>query len=195
LDWKETLLLPKTEFPMRASLAEREPVWLKRWEDSQQYQRILAEREASGAPHFVLHDGPPYPTGGIHYGTLLNKVIKDMVVRSQLLMGKYVKFVPGWDCHGLPIEHQVEVAAGKSELSVTEFRARCEEHAHKYVDVMRSEFKRIGCLGTWDEPYLTLNTQYEYAIAKQLAGFAAAGLLYRAKRPVQWCMRCKTALA
>ncbi|MDZ4697601.1 MAG: isoleucine--tRNA ligase [Deltaproteobacteria bacterium] len=195
MDWKETLLLPKTEFPMRASLAEREPVWLKRWEDSQQYQRILAEREASGAPHFVLHDGPPYPTGGIHYGTLLNKVIKDMVVRSQLLMGKYVKFVPGWDCHGLPIEHQVEVAAGKSELSVTEFRARCEEHAHKYVDVMRSEFKRIGCLGTWDEPYLTLNTQYEYAIAKQLAGFAAAGLLYRAKRPVQWCMRCKTALA
>ncbi len=212
VDWKDTLCLPQTQFPMKADLARREPEWLARWEQEGQYARILAEREAAGAPRFVLHDGPPYATGGIHYGTLLNKVLKDIIVRAQLMAGKSVHFIPGWDCHGLPIELQIEQelkksadksgdktatsdAESKGGLSVTEFRARCEAHAHKYVNVMRSEFKRLGCVGHWDRPYLTLNPTYEATIVKQLAGFARGGLLYRAKRPVQWCARCQTALA
>ena len=219
MDWKDTLCLPQTQFPMKADLARREPEWLARWESEGLYQRILQERDAAAAPKFVLHDGPPYPTGGIHYGTLLNKVLKDIIVRSALLAGKSAKFVPGWDCHGLPIEHQVEqevTAARKAEgktpdaaapgdssglgfqkagLSAIEFRARCEAHARKYVDVMRSEFKRLGCMGDWDHPYLTLSREYEVAIVKQLAGFARANLLYRAKRPVHWSIPVRTALA
>ncbi|MDX2021928.1 MAG: isoleucine--tRNA ligase [Deltaproteobacteria bacterium] len=203
---------------MKADLARREPEWLARWESEGLYTRILKDRAEANAPAFVLHDGPPYPTGGIHYGTLLNKVLKDIIVRAQLLSGKAVKFVPGWDCHGLPIEHQVEQevtkarkAEGKPDaateagdaglgfqkagLSAIEFRARCEAHARKYVDVMRAEFKRLGCLGDWDHPYLTLSRDYEVAIIKQLAGFARANLLYRAKRPVHWSIPVRTALA
>ncbi|HEY0715322.1 MAG TPA: isoleucine--tRNA ligase [Polyangia bacterium] len=196
MDWKTTLNLPKTEFPMRADLARREPQWLARWQEERSYERILAAREAAGAPTFVLHDGPPYPTGGIHYGTLLNKVLKDIVVRSQLIMGKAARFVPGWDCHGLPIEQQVEKQLGsKDKLSVEEFRKHCEQHALKFVDVMRTEFKRLGCFGLWQTPYLTLTPDYEATIVKQLAGFARANLLYRAKRPVHWCVTHRTALA
>jgi isoleucyl-tRNA synthetase len=196
VDWKATLNLPKTEFPMRADLARREPLWLARWQEERAYEKVLAAREAAGAPRFLLHDGPPYPTGGIHYGTLLNKVLKDLVVRSQLLMGRAVRFVPGWDCHGLPIEQQVEKQVGsKDKLTPDEFRRRCEAHALKFVDVMRAEFKRLGCLGLWDEPYLTLSPDYEATVVRQLAGFARAGLLYRAKRPVHWCVTHQTALA
>jgi isoleucyl-tRNA synthetase len=196
VDWKATLNLPKTDFPMRADLARREPLWLARWEKDRTYERILAEREAADAPRFVLHDGPPYPTGGIHYGTLLNKVLKDIVVRSQLIMGRAAKFVPGWDCHGLPIEQQVEKQIGsKDKLSPPEFRKLCEAHALKFVDVMRTEFKRLGCFGLWDTPYLTLSRDYEATIVEQLAGFARADLLYRAKRPVHWCVTHRTALA
>jgi hypothetical protein len=144
----------------------------------------------------VLHDGPPYPTGGIHYGTVLNKVLKDIVVRTRLLMGYHARFVPGWDCHGLPIEQQVEKQVGnKDKLGVAEFRKRCEAHALKFVDVMRSEFKRLGCVGIWETPYLTLSEDYEATIVRVLAGFARQGLLYRAKRPVHWCMTHRTALA
>ena len=196
MDWKSTLNLPKTEFPMRADLAQREPIWLARWEKEHHYEKTLAARIEAGALPFVLHDGPPYPTGGIHYGTLLNKVLKDIVVRSQTLMGRAVRFVPGWDCHGLPIEQQVEKQVGsKDKLSVQEFRARCEAHALRFVDVMRGEFKRLGCVGQWDEPYLTLRKDYESTIVRQLAGFARAGILYRAKRPVHWCVTHRTALA
>jgi isoleucyl-tRNA synthetase len=196
VDWKSTLCLPKTDFPMRADLARREPQWLERWEQERLYERVLGEREAAGAPPFVLHDGPPYPTGGIHYGTLLNKVIKDVVVRSQLLMGRAARFVPGWDCHGLPIEQQVEKQLGsKDKVSLEEFRRLCEAHALKYVDVMRAEFKRLGCFGLWSTPYLTLSPDYEATIVRQLAGFARGGLLYRAKRPVHWCVTHQTALA
>ncbi len=197
VDWKSTLNLPKTDFPMRADLARREPQWLARWEEERTYERILAAREAAGAPAFVLHDGPPYPTGGIHYGTLLNKVLKDIVVRSQLLMGRAAKFVPGWDCHGLPIEQQVEKQIGgdKAKLSAAEFRGKCEAHALKFVDVMRGEFKRLGCFGFWATPYLTLSKDYEATIVRQLEGFARGGLLYRAKRPVHWCSTHQTALA
>jgi len=199
VDWKATLNLPKTDFPMRADLARREPEWLRRWQEEGQYARILEARAGVEAPSYVLHDGPPYPTGGIHYGTVLNKVLKDIVVRSQLLMGRRAVFRPGWDCHGLPIEQQVEKELGgreaKAKLGAAEFRVRCEAHALKFVDVMRAEFKRLGCLGQWDDPYLTLSKDYEATIVRQLAGFARAGLLYRDKKPVHWCLVHSTALA
>jgi isoleucyl-tRNA synthetase len=182
---------------MRADLAKREPAWLARWAQQRQYATILETRSREEAPSFVLHDGPPYPTGGIHYGTVLNKVLKDIVVRSQLLMGKRAVFRPGWDCHGLPIEQQVEKELGKAkaDLSPAEFRERCRIHALKFVDVMRAEFKRLGCLGIWDDPYLTLAKDYEAAIVRQLAAFARRGLIYRDKKPVHWCLVHRTALA
>ena len=196
VDWKNTLNLPKTEFPMRADLARREPLWLARWSGEKQYERVLGAREAAGAEPYVLHDGPPYPTGGIHYGTLLNKVLKDIIVRSRLLMGKAARFVPGWDCHGLPIEQQVEKQFGaKAKQDTHDFRAKCEAHARKFVDVMRGDFKRLGCFGIWDEPYLTLNKEYEATIVRVMAAFAKKDLLYRAKRPVHWCTTHQTALA
>jgi isoleucyl-tRNA synthetase len=197
VDWKDTLNLPKTEFPMRADLARREPEWLARWARERQYERILEARRQEEAPPYVLHDGPPYPTGGIHYGTLLNKVLKDIVVRSQLLMGRRAVFRPGWDCHGLPIEQQVEKELGKDakSLDLAAFRDRCEKHALKYVDVMRTEFKRLGCVGNWEDPYLTLSREYEATIARQLAGFVRRGLVYRDKKPVHWCLTHRTALA
>ncbi len=182
---------------MRADLARREPEWLARWQRERQYERILEARTKEEAPAFVLHDGPPYPTGGIHYGTALNKVLKDIVVRSQLMMGKRATFRPGWDCHGLPIEQQVEKQLGKEAklLDVAAFRERCEKHALQFVDVMRGEFKRLGCLGLWDDPYLTLSKDYEATIARQLAAFVRRGLVYRDKKPVHWCVTHKTALA
>ena len=196
VDWKNTLNLPKTEFPMRADLARREPLWLKRWAEDKQYEKVLAAREGAKAEPYVLHDGPPYPTGGIHYGTLLNKVLKDIIVRSRLLMGKAARFVPGWDCHGLPIEQQVEKQFGaKAKQDTRDFRQKCEAHARKFVDVMRADFRRLGCFGMWDEPYLTLNKDYEATIVRVLAAFAAKDLLYRAKRPVHWCTTHQTALA
>jgi isoleucyl-tRNA synthetase len=197
VDWKKSLNLPKTEFAMRGDLAKREPVWLERWARERQYERVLEARAADGATPFVLHDGPPYPTGGIHYGTVLNKVLKDIVVRSQLAMGKRAVFRPGWDCHGLPIEQQVEKELGKDAkaLDAPAFRRKCEEHALKFVDVMRGEFKRLGCLGDWDHPYLTLSKDYEATIVRQLAAFARRGLIYRDKKPVHWCLVHRTALA
>ena len=197
MDWKSTLNLPKTDFPMRADLARREPEWLKRWANDRQYERVLEARLRDEAPEYVLHDGPPYATGAIHYGTAMNKVLKDIVVRSQLLMGKRVVFRPGWDCHGLPIEQQVEKNLGKDArgLDAVAFRERCEQHAMKFVDVMRTEFKRLGCVGRWEDPYLTLAKDYEATIARQLAGFVKAGLVYRDKKPVHWCFFHRTALA
>jgi len=184
---------------MRADLAKREPQWLARWQAERQYQTILETRRKDGARPFVLHDGPPYPTGGIHYGTALNKVLKDIIVRSQLIMGREATFIPGWDCHGLPIEQQVEKDIGgraaKEKLTAAEFRAKCEAHALKFVDVMRGEFRRLGCFGLWDTPYLTLSKDYEAAIVRALAGFSRAGLLYRDKKPVHWCLVHRTALA
>ena len=197
MDWKSTLNLPKTEFPMRADLARREPEWLARWAKERQYENVLEARLRDEAPEYVLHDGPPYATGAIHYGTVLNKVLKDIVVRSQTMMGKRAVFRPGWDCHGLPIEHQVEKNLSKDErgLDPVAFRQRCEEHALKFVDVMRTEFKRLGCVGNWDDPYLTLAKDYEATIARQLAGFVEAGLVYRDKKPIHWCFVHRTALA
>jgi isoleucyl-tRNA synthetase len=196
VDWKSSLNLPKTEFPMRADLARREPQWLDRWEKERSYEKLLEARAAAGAPRFVLHDGPPYANGSVHYGHVLNKVLKDMVVRSRLLMGYHADFVPGWDCHGLPIEHQVERALGDREkVGLQEFRRQCEAYALKYVDAMRVDFKRLGCVGRWSAPYLTLSHDYEATIVRVLGVFQRQGLLYRAKRPVHWCMTHRTALA
>jgi isoleucyl-tRNA synthetase len=197
IDWKGTLNLPKTEFPMRADLAKREPEWLSRWARERQYERLLEQRLAEEAAPFVLHDGPPYPTGGIHYGTVLNKVLKDIVVRSQLIMGKRAVFRPGWDCHGLPIEQQVEKVLGKEAKTVdaASFREACKAHALKFVDVMRAEFKRLGCVGQWEDPYLTVAPDYEATIVRQLAQFRERGLIYRDKKPVHWCTFHRTALA
>ena len=200
VDWKTTLNLPKTDFPMRADLARREPEWLARWQREQQYERILEARRRDGAGKYVLHDGPPYATGAIHYGTALNKVLKDIIVRSQLIMGREAVFRPGWDCHGLPIEQQVEKAAAKDgkdakSLDPVVFRQECEAYALKFVDVMRTEFKRLGCFGTWDDPYLTLAPDYEATIARQLAAFVRGDRIYRDKKPVHWCLVHRTALA
>ena len=195
VDYKDTLNLPKTEFEMRAGLAVKEPRQIAAWEQIDLYGKILGSR--AKAPRFVLHDGPPYANGHLHNGTVLNKILKDMVVKSRTLAGSRVAYIPGWDCHGLPIEVQVdkELGAKKAEMSKVEIRAACRAYAEKFVDIQRNEFKRLGVLGRWGEPYLTMNKSYEAQAVRELAGFAEAGLLYKGLRPVNWCTVHRTALA
>jgi isoleucyl-tRNA synthetase len=192
LDYKTTLNLPQTEFPMKADLARREPELLRRWDEERLYERILAARAA--APLFVFHDGPPYANGHIHYGHILNKILKDIVCKSRTMVGRRVVFKPGWDCHGLPIELAV-LRDAEAALDANEIRRACHEYAMRWVGVQRDEFKRLGVFGTWDAPYLTLDKAYEATVTRQLAAFARAGLLYRDKKPVHWCLSDKTALA
>ena len=194
-DYKQTIRLPKTAFPMRANLAQREPETLKRWETERVYERALEARK--DAEHYVFHDGPPYANGSIHYGHILNKVLKDFVIKYQLLAGRLTRFQPGWDCHGLPIELNVErqLAAKKAELSKPSIRNACRKEADKWVNTQRGEFKRLGVFGTWDEPYLTMNPQFERGITEGLAAFLRHGIVYRGKKPVHWCGSCRTALA
>ena len=194
-DYKSTLHLPKTDFPMKADLARREPEILARWAQDDLYARILQARAA--APRWVFHDGPPYANGNIHYGHILNKVLKDLVVKSRTMMGRYVEYKPGWDCHGLPIELQVlkEMGARAAGASAVEIRAACRDYAARWVETQGREFQRLGVFGTWAEPYLTMNRGYEATILRQLASFARQGLLYRDKKPVHWCMSDRTALA
>src|SRR6185436_13649097 len=193
--YKDTVILPDTPFPMRGDLATREPEILARWDSSRLYERICAAR--ASAPLFILHDGPPYSNGNIHYGHILNKILKDIVVKSRTMAGFRTPYVPGWDTHGLPIELAVEreLGAKRQQMSAAEIRKACREYAQKYVDIQRVEFKRLGVLGAWDEPYLTLDNSYEGAIASALAKFTRGGWLYRGKKPVIWCPRDKTALA
>jgi isoleucyl-tRNA synthetase len=195
VDYKKTIRLPETAFPMRANLAQREPDMLERWKNERVYERALEARK--DAPRFVFHDGPPYANGHIHYGHILNKTLKDVVVKYQLLAGRLTRYVPGWDCHGLPIELGVERELGKKkqDISVSAVRAACQTEALKWVDIQRSEFQRLGCFGTWDEPYLTLTPGFERGIVEALGAFVKHDLLYRGKKPVHWCGRCKTALA
>jgi isoleucyl-tRNA synthetase len=195
LDYRDTLNLPKTEFPMRANLAQREPGILKRWDDSRLYERVV-ERNRSKPP-FVLHDGPPYANGNIHPGTVLNKVLKDIVVKSRNMTGRLTEFIPGWDCHGLPIEHNVEKQGGidKSVTPKAQIRAACREYALRFVDIQRREFRRLGGIGRWDEPYLTLRHEYEATIVRELGAFVRAGAVYRGEKPIYWCHECVTALA
>ncbi|MEZ5774080.1 MAG: isoleucine--tRNA ligase [Hyphomicrobiaceae bacterium] len=197
-DWSETLFLPKTDFPMKAGLPALEPRLLERWERMGLYERL---RETSkGRDKFLLHDGPPYANGNIHIGTALNKILKDLVVRSQQLLGKDSNYVPGWDCHGLPIEWKIEEqyrAKGKSkdDVPAAEFRKECRDFATHWLNVQREEFKRLGVVGDWDHPYMTMAPKAEATIAGELMKFALNGLLYRGSKPVMWSVVERTALA
>ncbi|MGC4114835.1 MAG: isoleucine--tRNA ligase [Myxococcales bacterium] len=194
-DYKDTVNLPKTDFPMKASLAQREPQVLERWQAGKTYERLMAQNE--GKPLFVFHDGPPYANGHIHQGHILNKVLKDIVVKYANMSGKHSEFIPGWDCHGLPIELKSEEELGgrKKGLSKLELRKACRAYAQRHVDIQREEFKRLGVFARWDEPYLTMSFDYEANIVRELARFAERGALVRGKKPVYWCIRDRTALA
>jgi isoleucyl-tRNA synthetase len=194
LDLKQTLNLPRTAFPMKANLPESEPERLARWEQTRLYERILAAR--AGAPVYILHDGPPYPTGDIHLGQALNKILKDMVVKSKTMAGFRAPFIPGWDCHGLPIEVQVEKELGaKDRVDAVSFRRLCREFAARFVEAHRRDFRRLGVLGDWDRPYLTMDFGFEARIAETFLTFLEKGYVYRGKKPVYWCLRDRTALA
>jgi len=195
LDVKSTLNLPQTTFAMKASLAQKEPEMIRKWEETKLYQRILEKRK--GRPAFVLHDGPPYANGGIHLGTALNKILKDFVVKTKSMQGYRAPYIPGWDCHGLPIEIHVDKLLGgkKQGMSVAEIREECRKYALKFIDIQRQGFKRLGVLGEWENPYLTMNPAYEAEILRFLAAFFASGNVYKGKRPVHWCPNCRTALA
>jgi isoleucyl-tRNA synthetase len=194
-EWKDTVNLPRTDFPMRANLPTSEPEVLARWEAEGLYARIREARR--GAPRFVLHDGPPYANGDIHIGTALNKILKDFIVKSRTMAGFDSPYVPGWDCHGLPIELKVDRELGpkKARMSVADFRRSCRAYAARFVDQMRVDFKRLGVLGDWDQPYLTMNYAYQAAIVRALGRFVGQGLVYKGKKPVHWCTHCRTALA
>ena len=190
-NYKDTLNLPRTDFPMKANLTTREPELLKSWEQGHLYQRIQESRK--GRDLFVLHDGPPFANGDVHMGTALNKILKDFVVKSQTMLGKRAPYVPGWDCHGLPIEYKV--VKESRDLSPLEVRKRCDAFARKYVDLQRSQFKRLGVLGDWEHPYLTLDPKYEAEILRAFAVFVEKGLVYQSKKPVFWSTGAQTALA
>ena len=190
-NYKDTLSLPRTDFPMKANLATREPELLKKWDQEQLYQRVQKARQ--GRELFVLHDGPPFANGDVHMGTALNKILKDLVVKSQTMLGKRAPYVPGWDCHGLPIEYKV--VKESRDLSPLEVRKRCDAFARKYVDIQRQQFKRLGVLGDWEHPYLTLDPKYEAEILRAFAVFVEKGLVYQSKKPVYWSTGAQTALA
>jgi isoleucyl-tRNA synthetase len=194
LELKKTLNLPKTDFSMKANLPQNEPKQLAAWQDENLYERILEVRK--GKSLFVLHDGPPYPTGEIHLGTGLNKTLKDLVVKTKSMAGHYAPYVPGWDCHGLPIETQVEKElGGKGKVPPAEFRKLCREFATRYVEQHKRDFKRLGIFGRWNDPYLTMNFEYEATIAGAFLDFMESGYVYRGRKPVYWCIHDYTALA
>ena len=197
-DYRDTVFLPETDFPMRAGLPAREPDWLERWARIGIYDR-LRERGAGRTP-FILHDGPPYANGHLHIGHALNKVLKDMVVRSQQMMGRDARYVPGWDCHGLPIEWKIEEkyrqkGQDKDAVDLVEFRQECRRFAEHWIDVQREEFKRLGVTGKWDDPYLTMDYHAEAVIAAEFMKLVMDGSLYQGSKPVMWSPVEKTALA
>ncbi len=194
-DVKSTLNLPQTAFAMKAKLTQKEPELLKKWKETGLYGRILRKHAAD--PTFVLHDGPPYANGTIHLGTAMNKILKDFIVKSRTMQGRLAPYVPGWDCHGLPIEIHVDKLLGdrKKDMSIIEIREECRAYALKYVDIQRSDFIRLGVFGEWDDPYLTMAPGYEAGVLRHLAAFFAAGNVFKGKRPVHWCPTCRTALA
>jgi isoleucyl-tRNA synthetase len=195
MDYKATLNLPQTAFPMKANLPQREPEILARWERERLYERI--QEAGKGKPLYVLHDGPPYANGRIHIGHALNKVLKDIIVKSKTMEGYQAPYVPGWDCHGLPIEHQVlkELGDKKKTLGKVEIRKLCREYAEKFFKIQREEFQRLGVLGDWNNPYLTMTYDYEAAILREFGKFVKAGGVYKGKKPVLWCPVDETALA
>ncbi|MDR0882495.1 MAG: isoleucine--tRNA ligase [Candidatus Adiutrix sp.] len=195
VDYKNTLNLPQTDFPMKAGLTQLEPKLLARWREENIYQKIVEHRR--GAPDWVLHDGPPYANGHIHMGHALNKILKDMIIKSKTMAGYRSPYVPGWDCHGLPIEHQVDKALGskKREMSQGDIRRECRKYAEKFVAIQSEEFQRLGVLGEWSKPYLTMSYEYEAVIARELGKFALSGAMFQSPKPVMWCGSCRTALA
>src|SRR5215211_7380702 len=194
-EWKDTLNLPRTDFPMKANLQTAEPQALARWEEIGLYDRIRESR--AGRPKFVLHDDPPYANAQIHLGTALNKILKDFVVKSRTMAGFDAPYIPGYDCHGLPIELKVDRELGpkKREMSVAEVRRACREYAARFIDVMTGEFKRLLVFGDWDRRYLTMDYPYQADIARALGKYVERGLVYKGKKPVHWCIHCRTALA
>ncbi len=194
-DYKNTLHLPKTSFPMKANLVQREPERLKVWEQSETYKHMVAANAQKG--RYILHDGPPYANGHIHMGTALNKILKDIIVKSRNMQGYVAEYVPGWDCHGLPIELKVEQELGekKKTLPAHVVRKCCRDYARKWIDTQRKEFKRLGVFGVWDDPYMSMTPTYEAATAHTLADFVTKGNLMRSKKPIHWCCSCHTALA
>src|SRR5256885_2634078 len=190
-NYKDTLNLPRTEFPMKANLPMREPEMLRNWEEMRLYQEI--QRSRAGRELFVLHDGPPFANGDVHMGTALNKILKDFVVKSQTMLGKRAPYVPGWDCHGLPIEYKV--VKESRELSPLEIRKQCAAFAQKFIDIQRAQFKRLRVFGDWEHPYLTMDPKYEAEILRAFAVFVEEGLVYEAQKPVFWSTGAQTALA
>jgi isoleucyl-tRNA synthetase len=195
MDYKDTLNLPKTDFPMKANLPKREPQFLEKWEKEDIYHQI--RKKSAGCPKYVLHDGPPYANGHIHLGTALNKILKDIIVKSKTMMGYDSPYIPGWDCHGLPIEHKVELELkeqGKS-LSKSEIRRYCRAYAEKYLNIQRDEFKRLGVFGDWQNPYMTMSYNYEAITVREFGKFVEKGSVAKRLKSVRWCISCETALA
>ena len=194
-DWKDTCNLPRTPFSMKANLQTSEPETVARWDAIDLYGKIRGARK--GAPKYLLHDGPPYANGEIHMGHALNKILKDLVVKSHNMLGFDAPYIPGWDCHGLPIELKVDRELGpkKKQMSTADFRRACRAYAEKYVDIQRRDFKRLGIIGTWDDPYKTLKFEYQAAIVRALGKFVEQDMVYKGKKPVHWCTHCRTALA
>jgi isoleucyl-tRNA synthetase len=201
MDYKATLNLPKTAFPMKANLPKTEPEMLGWWQSFGIYRRL--REAAAGRPLWILHDGPPYANGNIHLGTMLNKVLKDIIVKARSMAGFNAVYVPGWDCHGLPIEHQVDKELGldkpgidvRNAMDPGEKRLKCREYALRFIDIQRASFKRLGVFGDWDNPYVTMEPAYEAVIAREFGRFVGRGLVYKGLKPVHWCMHCRTALA
>ncbi len=191
--YKDTIFLPDTTFPMRGDLTKNEPVRLQKWEEGKLYERILKRRMDAGAPLFVLHDGPPFANGDVHMGTALNKILKDLVLKTKTMAGFAAPYVPGWDCHGLPIEFKVVQEA--RDLEPAEIRRRCTEFAKKYIDIQRNSFRRLGVFGEWENPYLTMNPGYEANILRLFAKLVEDGAVYQSRKPVQWSYGAHTALA
>src|SRR4051812_10528839 len=194
-EWKDTVNLPRTGFPMKANLQTAEPEAIERWNAMNLYGQIREKRR--GAAKFVLHDGPPYANGQIHLGTALNKILKDLVVKSKTMAGFDAPYVPGYDCHGLPIELKVdrELGAKKRDMTRADIRRACRAYAERFIGVMTQEFARLCVFGEWDHPYLTMDYRYQADIARALGKFVERKLVYKGKKPVHWCIHCRTALA
>src|SRR3989442_11650330 len=203
MDYKATLNLPRTDFPMRADLVTREPQRLEKWQTDKLYEKIQVAR--AGAEKFVLHDGPPFANGDVHIGNAENKILKDAIVKYKTLRGYSAPYIPGWDCHGLPIEFKVSqemrksgagvALPGQDGLDPATIRKACDAYARKYIDIQRAQFKRLGILGDWEHPYLTLDREYETDELRLFADIVEQGFVYRGKKPVYWSIPCRTALA
>src|SRR5699024_2302634 len=192
MDYRKTLNLPDTPFPMRGNLPRREPEWVRQWQEKKVYESI--RKASAGRPRFTLHDGPPYANGDIHIGHAVNKILKDIIVKSRNMDGFDAAYVPGWDCHGMPIEIQIERKYGKN-LPVAEVQSRARAYALEQIDRQRADFQRLGILGNWDDPYLTMNFSNEANELRALARIMKKGFVFRGLKPVNWCFDCRSALA